>query len=184
MSATGLEVLDKSLQTTNIWLKEIMEAVGPDRHVAWRVLGAVLHALRDRLAVEQVAHLGAELPIVIRGLYYDQWHPAGKPGKERRADEFVARVNAELRAALTQLVRPHVAIVTAIASAHREFFPNEEAIADAKAEIFQGLEPDGTAIVPFDSPHRDRLIAAAEKLGLNVIQACSIVAVGVSPSAL
>ena len=97
MSATGLEVLDKSLQTTNIWLKEIMEAVGPDRHVAWRVLGAVLHALRDRLSVEQVAHLGAELPIVIRGLYYDQWHPAGKPEKERRADEFVARVHAELR---------------------------------------------------------------------------------------
>ena len=99
MSATGLDVLDKSLQTTNIWLKEIMdaEAVGPDRQVAWRVLGAVLHTLRDRLSVDQVAHLGAELPIVIRGLYYDQWHPAGKPGRERRADEFVARVNEELR---------------------------------------------------------------------------------------
>ena len=81
MSATGLEVLDRSLQTTNVWLKEIMqsEAVGPDRQVAWRVLGAVLHILRDRLSVNQVAHLGAELPIVIRGLYYDQWHPAGKP---------------------------------------------------------------------------------------------------------
>jgi UDP-N-acetylmuramoyl-tripeptide--D-alanyl-D-alanine ligase len=63
--------------------------------------------------------------------------------------------------ALTALVRPHVAIVTAIASAHREFFASEEAIADAKAEIFEGLEPDGTAIVPFDSPHRDRLLAAA-----------------------
>jgi uncharacterized protein (DUF2267 family) len=99
MSATGLEVLDKSLQTINIWLKEIMaaEAVGPDRQVAWRVLGAVLHTLRDRLAVDQVAHLGAELPIVVRGLYYDQWHPAGKPGRERRAEDFVARVNAELR---------------------------------------------------------------------------------------
>ena len=99
MSATGLEVLDKSLQTTNIWLKEIMqiEAVGPDRQLAWRVLGAVLHTLRDRLAVDQVAHLGAELPIVIRGLYYDQWHPAGKPDRERRADEFVARVADELR---------------------------------------------------------------------------------------
>ena len=98
MSATGLEVLDKSLQTTNIWLKEIMQAemVGPDRQVAWRVLGAVLHTLRDRLSVEQVAHLGAELPIVIRGLYYDQWHPAGKPERERRAEEFVARVNLAL----------------------------------------------------------------------------------------
>jgi len=64
-------------------------------------------------------------------------------------------------AALTRLVRPHVALVTAIASAHREYFDSEEAIADAKAEIFEGLEPGGTAIVPFDSPHRDRLIAAA-----------------------
>lgn len=65
-------------------------------------------------------------------------------------------------AALTRLVRPHVAIVTTIASAHREFFASEEEIADAKGEIFQGLEPGGTALVPFDSPHRDRLIRAAE----------------------
>jgi UDP-N-acetylmuramoyl-tripeptide--D-alanyl-D-alanine ligase len=62
---------------------------------------------------------------------------------------------------LTRLVRPHVAIVTAIAPAHREFFAGEEEIADAKAEIFQGLEPGGTAIVPYDSPHRDRLVAGA-----------------------
>jgi UDP-N-acetylmuramoyl-tripeptide--D-alanyl-D-alanine ligase len=63
--------------------------------------------------------------------------------------------------ALTALVRPHVAVVTAIASAHREFFASEAEIADAKAEIFTGLEPGGTAIVPYDSPHRDRLVAAA-----------------------
>jgi len=64
-------------------------------------------------------------------------------------------------AALTRLVRPHVAIVTTIASAHREYFASEEAIADAKAEIFEGLEPGGTAILPFDSPHCGRLAAAA-----------------------
>lgn len=63
--------------------------------------------------------------------------------------------------ALTRLVRPHVAIVTAIAPAHIEFFDGIEGIADAKGEIFEGLEPDGTALIPFDSPHRDRLIAAA-----------------------
>jgi UDP-N-acetylmuramoyl-tripeptide--D-alanyl-D-alanine ligase len=62
---------------------------------------------------------------------------------------------------LTALVRPHVAIVTAIAPAHAAFFPDESAIADAKGEIFQGLEPDGVAIIPYDSPHRDRLAAAA-----------------------
>ena len=63
---------------------------------------------------------------------------------------------------LTTLVRPHVAIVTAIAPAHAAFFPDESAIADAKGEIFQGLEPGGVAIVPYDSPHRDRLIAARQ----------------------
>ena len=62
---------------------------------------------------------------------------------------------------LTRLVRPHIAIVTAIAPAHTEFFADESAIADAKGEIFQGLEPGGVAIVPYDSPHRDRLMAAA-----------------------
>jgi len=72
-------------------------------------------------------------------------------------------------AALTRLVRPHVAIVTAIASAHREFFDSEEAIADAKGEIFQGLEPGGIAIVPFDSLHRDRLIAAARPYAATLL---------------
>ena len=59
---------------------------------------------------------------------------------------------------LTTLVRPHVAMITAIAPAHTEFFPDESAIADAKGEIFRGLEPGGVAIVPYDSPHRDRLL--------------------------
>jgi len=63
--------------------------------------------------------------------------------------------------ALARLVRPHVAIVTAIAPAHSAFFASEEAIADAKGEIFTGLEPGGTALIPHDSPHRERLIAAA-----------------------
>ncbi len=62
---------------------------------------------------------------------------------------------------LTTLVRPHVAIVTAIAPAHAAFFPDESAIADAKGEIFLGLEPDGVAIIPYDSPHCERLAAAA-----------------------
>lgn len=72
-------------------------------------------------------------------------------------------------AKLTRLVRPHVAIVTTIAPAHTEFFPNESAIADAKGEIFEGLEPGGVAIVPFDSPHRDRLIAAARPHAARIV---------------
>jgi len=72
-------------------------------------------------------------------------------------------------AALTRLVRPHVAIVTTVAPAHSAFFASEEEIADAKGEIFQGLEEGGTAIIPFDSPHRDRLIAAARPHAMRVL---------------
>ena len=70
---------------------------------------------------------------------------------------------------LTTLVRPHVAMVTAIAPAHTAFFPDESAIADAKGEIFSGLEPGGTAIIPFDSPYRDRLIAAAKPYAARIV---------------
>jgi UDP-N-acetylmuramoyl-tripeptide--D-alanyl-D-alanine ligase len=72
-------------------------------------------------------------------------------------------------AALTRLVRPHVAIVTAIASAHRAFFASEEEIADAKSEIFQGLEEGGIALVPHDSPYRNRLAAAARPYAAKVL---------------
>ena len=71
--------------------------------------------------------------------------------------------------ALTRLVRPHVAIVTAIAPAHSAFFASEADIADAKGEIFRGLEPGGTAIIPHDSPHRERLIAAARPYAGRVL---------------
>ncbi len=70
---------------------------------------------------------------------------------------------------LTGIVRPHIAVVTAIAPAHTEFFRDESAIADAKGEIFAGLEPDGVAIIPFDSPHRDRLIAAATPHAARIV---------------
>jgi UDP-N-acetylmuramoyl-tripeptide--D-alanyl-D-alanine ligase len=69
--------------------------------------------------------------------------------------------NAGEIAALTQLVRPHIAIVTAVASAHIENLGSIEAIADAKGEIFTGLEEGGVAIIPEDSRQRDRLVRAA-----------------------
>ncbi len=72
-------------------------------------------------------------------------------------------------AALTRMVRPHVAIITTIAPAHIENLGSEAAIADAKAEIFEGLEPGGTAIIPHDSPWRDRLVTAAQAQSAKVV---------------
>jgi len=92
MSATGLAVFDKTLQTTNIWLNEIMAELGPDRQVAWKVLSTVLHKLRDRLPVEAAAHLGAQLPLLVRGAYYDQYAPARQPVECDRMEDFTAEV--------------------------------------------------------------------------------------------
>jgi len=91
MSTNGLEVFDKSLQTTHVWLNDIQETLGPDRKVAWKVLSTVLHKLRDRLPIEVAAHLGAELPLIVRGVYYDQFTPARMPSR-CDLDEFVEEV--------------------------------------------------------------------------------------------
>jgi UDP-N-acetylmuramoyl-tripeptide--D-alanyl-D-alanine ligase len=72
-------------------------------------------------------------------------------------------------ATLTRLVRPHVAMITTIAPAHIEHLGSIEAIADAKAEIFEGLEPDGVAIIPEDTPQRDRLLKAARRHAERIV---------------
>lgn len=118
MSATGLDVLDKSLQTTNLWLDEIMEDIGPDRQVAWKVLSTVLHKLRDRLSVELAAHLGAQLPLIVRGVYYDQYRPARQPAGWRTAEEFTGEVGKWLSDIRPVDPKEAVAAVFALLSRH------------------------------------------------------------------
>jgi UDP-N-acetylmuramoyl-tripeptide--D-alanyl-D-alanine ligase len=71
--------------------------------------------------------------------------------------------------ALTRFVRPHVAIITTIAPAHIENFKDESGIADAKSEIFEGLEPGGVAIIPADNRHYPRLLDHARKYTSNIV---------------
>jgi uncharacterized protein (DUF2267 family) len=92
MSATGLDVFDKTLQTTHIWLDEIIWDLGPDKRIAWRVLGAVLNVLRDRLSADLSAHFAAQLPLLVRGLYYDQYEPSRQPSQVNTPEQFIAAV--------------------------------------------------------------------------------------------
>lgn len=99
MTGAQLPVLEHAVQQINVWLKKLTEEHHfRDRHHAYSALRAVLHALRDRLTPEQAAHFGAQLPTVIRGIYYEGWHLAGTPTTDRQVQEFADRVAAQLPA--------------------------------------------------------------------------------------
>jgi uncharacterized protein (DUF2267 family) len=96
MSTTGLEVFDTTLQKTNELLDDIMdELVLEGRHTAYAALRGTLHALRDRLPLEETVHLGAQLPMLVRGFYYEGWRPVREPIKMHR-EEFLLRVEEQL----------------------------------------------------------------------------------------
>jgi uncharacterized protein (DUF2267 family) len=98
MSHARVKAFDSTIQTTNRWLHEIEQRLGwQDRHHAYQALRAVLHALRDCLAVDEAAALGAQLPMLVRGFYYEGWHPAGTPSRERRREDFLAPIAEAFR---------------------------------------------------------------------------------------
>jgi uncharacterized protein (DUF2267 family) len=98
MSTTGLQAFDTTLQKTHIWLNDLGEELDwQDRHGAYLALRAVLHALRDHLTLEEAVQLGAQLPMLIRGFYYEGWTLTGKPVKERHKEEFLAHIKSHFR---------------------------------------------------------------------------------------
>ncbi len=97
MSTTGLDVFDTTIQETNHWLKLMMvELQTDDRREAYLALRSALHAVRDRIGAMNAVHLGAQLPILLRGIYYEGWRPTETPTHERRLEEFMDHVAAEL----------------------------------------------------------------------------------------
>lgn len=97
MSDTHVAALEHSIQQTNIWLKTLAEEgeLG-DRQHAYNALRAVLHVLRDRLTPEQAVHLGAQLPIVVRGIYFEGWRIGDTPVRQRNPEDFATQVEGQL----------------------------------------------------------------------------------------
>lgn len=97
MSNTGLEIFDTTLQETNHWLKLVMEELKTDnRKHAFTALRATLHALRDRIGPANTVHLGAQLPMLLRGAYYEGWRLSETPSRERHVEDFLDRIEANL----------------------------------------------------------------------------------------
>jgi len=94
---THAAILDTSIQHAHEWLHDIGRALGfESEHAAYAALRATLHAVRDRLPVELVAHFGAGLPTMIRGIYYDGWHPSATRLRAAHDEDFVVSVRGEL----------------------------------------------------------------------------------------
>ena len=92
-----VNVFDKTQQKTMRWIDSLLEGMGwTDRYRGYILLRGVLHTLRDRLPSDEAAQLGAQLPMLVRGFYYEGWHPAGTPKKYRHKDGFLAQVGREV----------------------------------------------------------------------------------------
>ena len=133
MSTTGLEVFDRTVQKTNNWLHDLSQVLRwDDKHKVYLALRATLHALRDRLTVEEVAQFGAQLPMLIRGFYYEGWDPTEKPLRERHREQFLARI--EQRFKDDALVDPGVV-------ARAVFFVIEHRISEGEIEDVKQVLP-------------------------------------------
>jgi uncharacterized protein (DUF2267 family) len=96
MTQDTLRVFEHTIEITHTWLNDLLERLAwRDQQRAYRALRAVLHALRDRLSVNDASHLAAQLPMLVRGFYYEGYHPGDKPLRERTRAEFLAHVKAE-----------------------------------------------------------------------------------------
>lgn len=131
-------VIERSVEKTNIWLNDLAEHLGvEDRQYAYRALRAVLHVLRDRLPVEAAAKLAAQMPTLIRGVYYEDWTPGRAPALVHDVDAFLSRVVQEGRLA-GETEASHA--VTAVARLLREHMTAGE-IDHVLAVLPQSLRP-------------------------------------------
>ncbi len=96
MGAVGLEGLERTVHLAHAWINDLNERLAwNDKARAYRLLKAVLHALRDWLELDESANLAAQLPGLLRGAYYEQWRPATTPARKRSRQAFLAHVEKE-----------------------------------------------------------------------------------------
>jgi uncharacterized protein (DUF2267 family) len=93
---TGIEVIDQSAEKARVWVNDMCEELGTeDKREAHRALRAFLHAVRDRIPVDEAAQLAAQLPELMRGIYYENWVPSRTPQTYHDADTFLLRIQDE-----------------------------------------------------------------------------------------
>lgn len=97
MTQQGLEVIEHSVHVTHEWVNELKERLDYVSHrSALRLMRVVLHRIRDHLLVNEVAQFSAQLPILIRGFFFEGWVPKLTPVKERKGEDFAAFIRSQM----------------------------------------------------------------------------------------
>ena len=113
-----LDLFERSTHTTNLWLAELSQALGQeDRAGAYRVLRAVLHTLRDRVPHNEATQFAAQLPTLLRGVFYEGWRPAQTPEPYRDVETFLTRIATE--AGLVGETEASLAVAATMSVLHR-----------------------------------------------------------------
>ncbi|MGP0034624.1 MAG: DUF2267 domain-containing protein [Solirubrobacteraceae bacterium] len=96
MTTARVDIIDRSVEKAHVWINDTAEALGTeDSHHAYRVLRAFLHAVRDHLSVDEAAQLSAQLPIFVRGVFFEGWDPGRTSEHTRDLDSFLAKIAGE-----------------------------------------------------------------------------------------
>jgi uncharacterized protein (DUF2267 family) len=147
MSFTGVSSLDASIDKANAWLAEVAGEFGTgDRRLAYRVTRAWLHALRDRLPVPIAANFAAQLPELLRGVFYDGWNPSRVPVKFGPR-EYVLRFARDAGVHDTDVPRA-AGLVTGVVRRHVSAGALDEALAALPPGLRQLVEPAAAGGVP------------------------------------
>ena len=112
MSNTGLKEFDNTIQKTNQLLKDIEVPFGWEkrRNQSYAALKAVLHALRDRLTIDETAQFASQLPMLVKGIYYEGWDPSKVPVKMNR-EQFLQRIRQEFPFSMEEDIEELVKVV-------------------------------------------------------------------------
>ena len=139
MSEQGLETIETTTQKTHEWIARIAETMHMEKRDAYKCLRAVLQTLRDRLPLDLAVHFGAQLPMLIRGLYYEGWEPSKVPIKMSR-EEFLTVVQS--RIIVDRVIDPVETVRNVLAVVANHIGEGEmHKIADASPRDMQSLFP-------------------------------------------
>jgi len=124
---TTAHVFQKTLHHTDEWLKEVCDVLEiSDLHVGYVILKAVLHTLRDRMPINEAVHFSAQLPLLLRGMYFEGWIPLDTPVKVKTAAEFLDLV--ELQPGVQPSIPKHISAdrcVNAVVAVLKKKIPEE-----------------------------------------------------------